>query len=107
MNIGCEEIQYDFQCELDDYNIVDTKKHLSIFRAGGVVMLILAFTVPVSLFLGFLGALGKASRWPVISQICTIYVIMVRGIPDIKKVFIQLLLFFKLKLLTKGIKFSL
>ena len=29
-SVGCEEIQYDFQCELDDYNIVDTKKHLSI-----------------------------------------------------------------------------
>ena len=30
-----------------------TKKHLSIFRAAGVVLLILAFTVPVSLLLGF------------------------------------------------------
>ena len=60
-----------------------TKKHLSIFRAAGVVLLILAFTVPVALLLGFLGALGKASRWPVISQICSLYVIMVRGIPDI------------------------
>ena len=60
-----------------------TKKHLSIFRAAGVVLLILAFTVPVALTLGFLGALGKASRWPVISQVCTVYVIMVRGIPDI------------------------
>ena len=37
---------------------VTTKKHLSSFRAAGVVLLILAFTVPVALLLRFRGSLG-------------------------------------------------
>ena len=82
--LGDESLSISLQDRLQWFSCYfTTKKHLSIFRAAGVVMLILAFTVPVSLFLGFLGALGKASRWPVISQICALYVIMVRGIPDI------------------------
>ena len=82
--LGDESLSISFMDRLQWFSCYfTTPKHLSIFRAAGVVLLILAFTVPVALILGFLGALGKASRWPIISQICSLYVIMVRGIPDI------------------------
>jgi polar amino acid transport system permease protein len=60
-----------------------TPTHFAMLRAVGVVLLLLALAAPLSLALGFAGALALRSGFFVIRWIGKVYVSMVRGVPDI------------------------
>ena len=60
-----------------------TPTHFAMVRAVGVVLLLLALAAPLSLALGFAGALALRSGFVVTRWIGTVYVSMVRGVPDI------------------------
>lgn len=58
-------------------------KHQLFYQSFGTVLFLLALAAPLALLLGFVGALAKRSRIPVVRQLGQAYVAMVRGIPDI------------------------
>lgn len=60
-----------------------TGKHLSFYASFGTVLLLLAITAPVSLALGFGGAMLARSRLAPLSWIGKAYISVVRGVPDI------------------------
>jgi polar amino acid transport system permease protein len=60
-----------------------TATHFAMVRAVGVVLLLLALAAPLSLALGFAGALALRSGVFVLRWIGNLYVSMVRGVPDI------------------------
>ncbi|MCA2013925.1 ABC transporter permease subunit [Cereibacter sphaeroides] len=60
-----------------------TASHFALYRSVLVVLLLLALAAPLALGMGFLGALAVRSANRVLKGIGTIYVSMVRGVPDI------------------------
>ncbi len=60
-----------------------TGSHLALYRSVLVVLLLLALAAPLALGMGFLGALAVRSGNMVLRGIGTLYVSMVRGVPDI------------------------
>lgn len=60
-----------------------TATHFAFYRSVLVVLLLMAMAAPLALGLGFLGALAKRSTLAPIRWIGSIYVSMVRGVPDI------------------------
>jgi len=60
-----------------------TATHFAMYRSVLVVLLLLALAAPLALGLGFLGALAMRSSVRAIRAIGTVYVSMVRGVPDI------------------------
>ena len=60
-----------------------TPTHFAMVRAVGVVLLLLALAAPLSLALGFAGALAQRSGVFAIRWVGRIYVSIVRGVPDI------------------------
>ncbi|MFN3936740.1 MAG: ABC transporter permease [Gemmobacter sp.] len=60
-----------------------TSTHFAMYRSVLVVMLLLALVAPLALGLGFMGALAIRSGNPVLRGVGTVYVSMVRGVPDI------------------------
>lgn len=57
--------------------------HLQFYASFGTVLLLLALTAPVSLLLGFLGALAARSRLAPLRWLGKGYAAIVRGVPDI------------------------
>ncbi|WP_417627391.1 ABC transporter permease [Pararhodobacter aggregans] len=60
-----------------------TGSHMALYRSVLVVLLLLALAAPLALGMGFLGALAMRSRNLILKPLGTIYVSMVRGVPDI------------------------
>lgn len=60
-----------------------TGKHISFYWSFVTVLVLLAITAPVSLGLGFVGALSMRSRFLALRFFGKIYTSMVRGIPDV------------------------
>lgn len=60
-----------------------TGSHMALYRSVLVVLLLLALAAPLALGMGFLGALAMRSRNLILRSVGTIYVAMVRGVPDI------------------------
>ncbi len=60
-----------------------TASHFAMYRSVLVVLLLLALAAPMALGMGFAGALAMRSANRVLKIIGTIYVSMVRGVPDI------------------------
>ena len=60
-----------------------TGSHMALYRSVLVVLLLLALAAPLALGMGFLGALAMRSRNLIVKPLGTIYVSMVRGVPDI------------------------
>ena len=60
-----------------------TASHWALYRSVLVVMLLLALAAPLALGLGFLGALAVRSGNRLLKAIGTLYVSIVRGVPDI------------------------
>lgn len=60
-----------------------TATHFAFYRSVLVVLLLLALAAPLALGLGFLGALARRSSIAPVRWIGTVYVSMVRGVPDI------------------------
>ncbi|MFN4102107.1 MAG: ABC transporter permease subunit, partial [Pararhodobacter sp.] len=60
-----------------------TGSHMAMYRSVLVVLLLLALAAPLSLAMGFLGALAVRSTNWVLKGIGSAYVAMVRGVPDI------------------------
>lgn len=60
-----------------------TGSHLALYRSVLVVLLLLALAAPLALGMGFLGALAMRSANLVLKALGTVYVSMVRGVPDI------------------------
>lgn len=60
-----------------------TATHFALYRSVLVVLLLLALAAPLALALGFLGALAMRSGLAALRWIGTVYVSMVRGVPDI------------------------
>lgn len=60
-----------------------TGTHFALYRSVLVVLLLLALAAPMALTMGFLGALAMRSANVILRGIGTVYVSMVRGVPDI------------------------
>ena len=60
-----------------------TNTHFALYRSVLVVMALLALVAPLSLALGFAGALAMRSGSMILRGIGKVYVSMVRGVPDI------------------------
>lgn len=60
-----------------------TASHFAMYRAVLVVLLLLALAAPLALAMGFLGALAVRSGNVALKAVGTVYVSMVRGVPDI------------------------
>jgi polar amino acid transport system permease protein len=60
-----------------------TIKHSELYKSVFVVLLLLAITAPVSLIVGFGGAMAARSRIWVINGLGRFYIAIVRGVPDI------------------------
>ena len=60
-----------------------TPTHFAMYRSVLVVLALLALVAPLSLGLGFLGALAVRSGNAVLRGVGKVYVSMVRGVPDI------------------------
>jgi len=60
-----------------------TATHFAMYRSVLVVLTLMALAAPLALGLGFLGALAMRSGVRVIRAVGTVYVSMVRGVPDI------------------------
>jgi polar amino acid transport system permease protein len=60
-----------------------TATHFAMYRSVLVVLLLMALAAPLALGLGFLGALAIRSGFAPFRAVGTIYVSMVRGVPDI------------------------
>jgi ABC-type arginine transport system, permease component len=60
-----------------------TGSHMALYRSVLVVLLLLALAAPLALGMGFLGALAMRSGNLILKTLGTIYVSMVRGVPDI------------------------
>ncbi len=60
-----------------------TGKHLAFYSAFGTVLLLLAVTAPLSLAVGFMGAMSARSRILPLSWLGRGYIAIVRGVPDI------------------------
>ena len=60
-----------------------TNTHFALYRSVLVVMLLLALVAPLALALGLLGAMAMRSRSLILRGVGTVYVSMVRGVPDI------------------------
>lgn len=60
-----------------------TATHFALYRSVLVVLLLMALAAPLALALGFLGALAMRSSIAALRGIGTVYVSMVRGVPDI------------------------
>lgn len=60
-----------------------TNTHFALYRSVFVVLLLMALAAPMALALGFLGAIAMRSGVFVFRWFGTIYVSMVRGVPDI------------------------
>ncbi|PTX02433.1 amino acid ABC transporter membrane protein 1 (PAAT family) [Pararhodobacter aggregans] len=60
-----------------------TASHLALYRSVLVVLVLLALAAPLALGIGFLGALAMRSRNALLRPLGTLYVSMVRGVPDI------------------------
>jgi polar amino acid transport system permease protein len=60
-----------------------TNTHLAMYRSVLVVLALLALVAPLALGLGFLGALAKRSGNVILRAVGSVYVSIVRGVPDI------------------------
>lgn len=60
-----------------------TGKHMAFYRSFGTVLALLAFTAPVALAFGFVGATMARARLAPISLMGKGYIAIVRGVPDI------------------------
>ena len=60
-----------------------TATHFALYRSVLVVLLLMALAAPLALGLGFLGALAMRSGFGPFRAVGTVYVSMVRGVPDI------------------------
>ncbi len=60
-----------------------TGSHFALYRSVLVVLLLLALAAPLALGMGFLGALAVRSGNAALRGVGTVYVSMVRGIPDV------------------------
>lgn len=60
-----------------------TGKHMNLYYAAGLVLLLLAITAPVALLFGFGGALAARSGIRPLRMFGKVYIAIVRGVPDI------------------------